>query len=183
MKIGGILLAFAGALLVVVREGFGGATKSLLGDWLLIINGFAYALYLVVAKRDMARLSPRRVIALVFAIGAVAMLPVSAWSMLHEHWSAIPPRAWLALVLVILGPTVAAYLLNAWALAHTDSSLVAAYTYLQPVLTTGLAAVWLQETINATAVVAVIMIFSGVYLSGRLTPPAARKETGTGGQD
>lgn len=165
-KIAGILLAFSGALLVVMREGFEGASKSLLGDWLLIINGFAYALYLVVAKRDMARLTPRRVIGLVFSIGCVGMLPISAHSLLHENWQAIPPRAWVALVLVILGPTVAAYLLNAWALAHTNSSLVATYTYLQPILTTCLAAVWLNETIGGSTVIAAIMIFAGVYLSG-----------------
>ena len=165
-KIGGIVLAFSGALLVVMREGLGGATKSFLGDWLLIINGFAYALYLVVAKRDMARLAPRRVIAIVFGIASIAMLPVSLHSMINEHWSAIPPRAWLALVLVILGPTVAAYLLNAWALAYTSSSLVAAYTYLQPVLTAGLAAAWLHETISGAAAIAAVMIFTGLYLSG-----------------
>jgi drug/metabolite transporter (DMT)-like permease len=182
-KIGGIALAFAGALAVVAREGFGGATKSLLGDLLLIGNALAYATYLVVSKRDMARLSPRRVIGLMFAIGSVALLPIASWSLVHEKWSAIPPRAWLALALVIAGPTVAAYLLSAWALAHTDSSLVAAYTYLQPVLTAFLAAMFLKETITPTAIAAAITIFAGVYISGRPAPPAARGEAVPGGPD
>lgn len=165
LKISGIAVAMSGALAVVGREGFHGAEKSFAGDLLLIGNAFSYALYLVLSKRDMARLTPRRVIVRMFAIGAILMLPLSAWSMWKEPWAAIPGRAWLALVIVIAGPTVAAYLLNAWALAHTDSSLVATYTYVQPVLTMILAAILLRESIHPTAIVSGIMIVSGVYLA------------------
>src|SRR6185295_17607308 len=100
------------------------------------------------SKPVMARLSARRVIARMFAVASVVMLPIAAWSMLHETWSAIPARAWLALALVVAGPTVAAYLLNAWALKHADSSVVATYAYLQPVVTVFLAAVFLHEEIH-----------------------------------
>jgi drug/metabolite transporter (DMT)-like permease len=182
-KIGGIALALAGALAVVGREGLHGADKSLVGDLLLIGNGVAYSLYLVLSKPDMKRLTPQRVIARMFAIGAVLMLPISAWSLLTEPWASIPGTAWLALLFVIGGATVAAYLLNAWALAHTDSSLVAMYIYLQPVLTIILAAIFLGEMIQPVAIVAVAMIFAGVFLAGRPAPPAARPEAVPGGPD
>jgi drug/metabolite transporter (DMT)-like permease len=167
MKVGGIALAAAGALTVVGGEGFGGATKSLLGDLLIIGNSLSYALFLVLSKPDMARLSPRRVVARMFAVAAVLMLPIAAVPMLHLHWRTIPPAAWASLAFVIAGPTIAAYLLNAWALAHTDSSLVAAYTYLQPVMTVVLAAMFLGERIRAAAIVAGVLIFAGVWLAGR----------------
>jgi drug/metabolite transporter (DMT)-like permease len=182
-KIGGIALALAGALAVVGGEGLHGADKSLVGDLLLIGNGVAYSLYLVLSKPDMKRLTPQRVIARMFAIGAVIMLPIAAWSMWTEKWASIPGTAWLALLFVIAGPTVAAYLLNAWALAHTDSSLVATYIYVQPVLTIILAAIFLGETIQPIAIVAAVMIFAGVYLAGRPAPPAARPEAVPGGPD
>lgn len=167
MKVAGIALAAAGALTVVGGEGFGGATKSLVGDLLIIGNSLAYAFFLVLSKPDMARLGPRRVIARMFAIAAVLMLPLAAVPMWRLQWRAITPGAWLSLAFVIAGPTVAAYVLNAWALAHTDSSLVAAYTYLQPVLTVVLAAVFLGEQIRVAAVVAGILIFTGVWLASR----------------
>ena len=47
-----------------------------------------------------------------------------------------------------------------------DSSLVASYTYLQPVITTVLAAIFLGERIRAVAIVAGVLIFAGVYLAG-----------------
>ena len=65
------------------------------------------------------------------------------------------------------GPTVAAYLLNAWALAHAESSLVAAYAYVQPVLTAILAAMYLNERIRPIVGVAAAMIFAGLYISGK----------------
>ena len=166
-KVGGIALAAGGALLVVAREGFEGASRSLLGDLMIISNSLCYALYLVLSKPIMARLSARRVIARMFAIATVLMLPISAWSIAHQDWGHIPPRAWIGLSLVIIGPTVAAYLLNAWALANAESSVVAAYSYLQPVVTTFLAAIFLGESIHPAAIVAAAMIIGGIYLAGR----------------
>ena len=182
-KTAGIAVALAGALAVVGREGLHGADKSLVGDLLLIGNGVAYALYLVLSKPDMKRLTPQRVIARMFAIGAVIMLPIAAWPMWTEKWASIPASAWLVLLFVIAGPTVAAYLLNAWALAHTDSSLVAAYIYAQPILTIILAAIFLGETIQPVAIAAAVMIIAGVYLAGRPAPPAARPEAVPGSPD
>jgi drug/metabolite transporter (DMT)-like permease len=167
MKVAGIALAAAGALTVVGGEGLGGAAKLVIGDLLIVGNSLSYALFLVLSKPDMARLSPRRVIARMFAIAAVLMLPIAAVPMLRLHWRTIPPAAWLSLAFVIAGPTIAAYLLNAWALAHTDSSLVAAYTYMQPILTVVMAAMFLGEQIRPLAIVAGVLIFTGVWLAGR----------------
>lgn len=171
LKILGIAVAAVGALLVIGGEGLAGARKSLIGDLLIIFTGLCYASYLVLSKPIMSRISARRIIARMFAIGAVLMLPISAWSLLHEKWSEIPMRAWIALLLVIAGPTVAAYLLNAWALKHADSSLVATYTYLQPVITVALAAIFLGEAIRPIVLVAGAMIIAGVYLASRQAPP------------
>lgn len=171
-KIGGIALAGAGALLVVGGEGTGGTWRSVAGAVMIIGNCLAYAVYLVISKPAMARLTARRVLSRMFGTATFIMLPLSAWSLTHETWSAIPSRAWLSLLLVILGPTVGAYLLNGWALARTESSLVAAYTYVQPILTAVLAALFLGETIRPVVVVAAALIFGGVLLAGRPAPPA-----------
>ncbi len=170
-KIGGIALACAGALLVVGGEGIGGLTNALAGTLLLLGTCIAYALYLVLSKPVMERLPPARVISLMFAIGTVLLLPLSLRSMLHERWRDYPAGAWFALVFVIAGPTVIAYLLNAWTLRHAESSFVAAYTYLQPVLTTIMAWAFLHETIRPVIALAAGMILAGVALAGRAAGP------------
>ena len=168
-RIGGIALACAGALLVVGREGLAGTRGSLLGALMIIANCLAYAMYLVLSKPDMARLSPKSVVARMFVVGTVLLLPISATSLARQEWRAVSTRAWLAVVLVILAPTVAAYLMQAWALRHADSSVVAAYTYVQPVLATFFGALFFGEQIGALIILAAAMIFSGVWLAGRMS--------------
>ena len=171
-RIAGIALAGAGALLVVGGESVHGSWRSFFGALMLVTNCLSYSLYLVVSKNAMARLSARRVVARMFAVGAVLLLPIAAWPMAREQWSQISPRAWIALVLVILGPTVGAYLLQAWALRHADSSVVASYTYVQPVLATLLGVLFLGEHLRGVVVIAGLMIFAGVWLA--TTPRVAR---------
>ncbi|MBK5258519.1 MAG: DMT family transporter [Thermoanaerobaculia bacterium] len=168
-KVGGIALAGAGALLVVGGEGFFEGVNSVVGALMLVGNCLAYALYLVLSKPAVERLSPTRVIARMFAVGSVLMFPISAVSLWREEWRTIPLSAWIGLALVIAGPTVAAYLLSAWALRYAESSLVAAYTYVQPVLTTILAAIFLGEHLKSIVAVAAVLIFAGVWLAGRRT--------------
>jgi drug/metabolite transporter (DMT)-like permease len=83
--------------------------------------------------------------------------------------SAVPADREL-IELVIAGPTVGAYLLQAWALRHAEASMVAAYTYVQPVLATTLGAVFLGEEIRSAVLVAAALIFAGVWLAGRAAP-------------
>jgi drug/metabolite transporter (DMT)-like permease len=164
-KIGGIILAASGALLVVGGERIEGARAAAWGALLITMNCLSYALYIVLSKPMMARLSARRVISRMFDVAAVAMIPIAIVPVMREHWTSIPPRAWIALAIVIIGPTVIAYLLQAWALTYAESSLVAAYTYVQPVLTTLMAAAFLGERMRPVTAVAAVMIFAGVYIT------------------
>lgn len=166
-RLGGIALACAGALLVVGGEGLHGTTRSLLGTVLILVNCVSFAAYLVVSKPYMSGASARAVVARMFVVGTLIMLPIAAPSLWSESWSAVSTGGWLALIAVILGPTVAAYLLQAWALRHADSSLVAAQTYIQPVLASLLGWLVFSEAIRAIVAVAAVMIFAGVWLAGR----------------
>jgi len=166
-RIGGIALAGAGALLVVGGEGFLGTPRSLIGALMILINCLSYSTYLVVSKRHMARLSAQAVVSRMFVAGAVLLLPVAAPALMRQDWNAVSPAAWASLVAVILGPTMAAYLLQAWALSHAESSMVATYTYVQPVLATLLAWAIFSEAVRPVVAVAAAMIFAGVWLAGR----------------
>jgi drug/metabolite transporter (DMT)-like permease len=78
LKVSGIAMAASGALLVVGGEGFEGTRRSAIGAMLIVLNSLSYALYLVLSKPLMARLSARRVIRRMFLVAAVVMIPVSA---------------------------------------------------------------------------------------------------------
>ena len=155
-----------------------GSRQSLIGAVMLVANCLAYALYLVLSKPLMERIAPLQVLTKIFAAGTVLMLPIALPSLLAEDWASVSMRAWISLAIVIAGPTILAYLLSGWALRHADSSLVALYTYVQPVLTSILAALFLAETIRGIVVVAALLIFAGVWLASRQTgrPPRSSAE-------
>jgi drug/metabolite transporter (DMT)-like permease len=165
----GIALAGAGALLVVGGQSVSGSWRSVAGAVMIVVNCLSYAIYLVISKPVVGSLSARAVVARMFALGTFLMLPISAASLGSQAWGAITPRAWASLALVIAGPTVAAYLINAWTLRFADSSIVAAYTYVQPVLASILGAVFLGERIEPIVFPAAALIFSSVWLASRKT--------------
>ena len=170
----------AGALLVVGGESLAGTWRSVLGAVLIVINCLSYALYLVLSKPAMARLSPlRRGGADVRGRDGRAAAGRGAAAGARRTGTSLTSGAWLALALVIAGPTVAAYLLQAWALRYADSSLVASYTYVQPVLATFLGALFFGETMRPIIIVAAVMIFSGVWLA---SGPSDRGRCGLGGR-
>jgi drug/metabolite transporter (DMT)-like permease len=70
--------------------------------------------------------------------------------------------AWIAVVYIVLIPTVGAYYLNAWALTRVAPSIVAIYIYLQPLLAFSLAPLVLGESWNSRTLVACALIFAGV---------------------
>jgi drug/metabolite transporter (DMT)-like permease len=74
----------------------------------------------------------------------------------------VPLNAWLALVYIILVPTVGAYFLNSWALTRVTPGIVAIYIYLQPLMAFGLAPLVLGERLNSRTIVACVLIFAGV---------------------
>lgn len=166
-KFGGIALAAAGALVLIGSKGAHGMRGSVAGDAMILVNCASYGLYLVLSKPMMLRLPARAVIQRMFYAGVPLMFPLTITAVVRQDWRSVSPAAWLAAAGVIAGPTVAAYILNAWALARAESSVVAAYSYLQPFVATILAAIFLGEVIKPVFFVSGVMIFAGVFLASR----------------
>src|SRR5512140_373378 len=166
-KFAGIGLAAAGALVLIGSKGAHGMSGSVIGDAMILVNCASYGLYLVLSKPMMLRLPARAVIQRMFYAGVPLMFPLTASACVRQDWRNVSSTAWLAAVGVIVGPTVAAYLLNGWALARAESSVVAAYSYLQPFVATILAAVFLGEVVKPVFFVSGVMIFGGVFLASR----------------
>jgi drug/metabolite transporter (DMT)-like permease len=83
-RVAGIALACAGALLVVGGEGLTGSWRSVAGAVMIVANCLSFSLYLVLSKPAMARLSARAVVARMFTVGTVLMLPIAAYSLWTE---------------------------------------------------------------------------------------------------
>ena len=158
----GIALAGVGVIYLVdpLRSEF--SSQTTLGNILMVINSFSYGAYIAISRDLVKRYGALDVITWMFLIGAIVTLPIAAYSWSTERFDLMPLNAWLAMIYIILVPTVAAYYLNAWALMRVSPSIVAIYIYLQPLLAFGLAPLVLGERLTSRTLVACLLIFAGV---------------------
>jgi drug/metabolite transporter (DMT)-like permease len=169
----GIGLAAAGALYLVGAD-FGGAAG--VGNLMILLNVLSFSIYLVISRDILARYSPLTVITWVFVFGTIGMTPFGLPAAAREVTS-ISAATWLAVAWIVLVPTVAAYYLNQWALKRVEASVVAVYTYLQPIGTALLAMPLLGERPGLRLIPAAALIFLGVGITASLgrrpVPPPA----------
>lgn len=171
-RIVGISLAAAGVIYLIgpSRSAFSSATRA--GDLLIIANSLCYGAYIAISKPLLERYNALTVVTWIFIIGSIATVPAGAISVLHTDLSKVPPGVWLAMIYIILLPTVGAYYLNAWALARVSPSTVAVYIYLQPLIAFALAPLILGEALTWRAMISSMLIFAGVLIvtRGRRSP-------------
>ena len=163
-------LAVAGVLLILRPSGLSLAEGTLLGDGLTLLNGTSYALFLVLAKRVLGRTDALAATAVMLTAGAVLIGLVSfpAWAAFDPGEVSAGSWAWLAFVVVF--PTAGAYLLNNYALARADASVVALFIYLQPLIAAVLAMARLGERPPPVTWLGGALVFAAVFLA--LRPPA-----------
>lgn len=174
----GTALAFAGVLVIVDPRRFNAEPDVMIGNLLLLANSASYSWFLVISKPQAERYRSLAFMAWTFAFGAPLLVLPFAPTVVNHPPVALSGTAWLALGLVILGPTFGTYALNAYALRRVASSTVAVFIYVQPLVTASLASVVLGEAITTRHVVSAALVLAGVTLVVRRSrtgtePPAA----------
>jgi drug/metabolite transporter (DMT)-like permease len=165
-KLAGVSLGLLGAAILLRVERFDVRGSHVLGNLLLTINASFFALYMVLARRILRRVEARVVVAWMFLLAAAAVLPFGLPAVIAAV-DVAAPASWWAAGWAVLGPTVATYLLNAWTLGRVESSRVASYTYLQPVVAVTLAWWFAGEPLTVRTGLAAAAIFAGVALVQR----------------
>jgi DME family drug/metabolite transporter len=129
--------------------------------------GLSYATYTVAAKRLLATHPPEAVMARLFGLGAIALLPVLIVSGPGEVWS--PGGVALAVYLGAI-PTALAYVLFARGLRHLPAGEVATLTLAEPLTATALGALILDERPGTVALVGVALVLAGLAVLATRRP-------------
>ena len=169
----GVLIALAGAALLLVGQGGGLAKGHGFGNLLMALNGLSYATYLVISKSLVSRYRSLVVIAWVYIL-ATPHLP---YFLTGQKVLADPGHtgAWLALLYIILFPTTLAYLLNMFALARVRATTTAVYIYAQPFVAGIASWVIFGERLSTNMGIAAVCLFLGIWLVAR-RPPSGRSD-------
>ena len=158
----GILIAFAGTVMLMLDKGPSFERGQLLGNLLIAANTLSYSVFLVLSRPLARRYPPLVLIAWAYAL-SLWTIPIMA---LDAVWvpATADAEAWLSLGLILLFPTVLGYLFNLFALARVTASTTAVYIFIQPLISGAAGIAWLGESVRGPTLVAACVIVLGLSL-------------------
>lgn len=163
IKILGVIVAFSGVAFLIDFGRFQ-LNDNLLGDLFIMANSCCYAVYLVISKKMLRLYSSFTVITYVFIFSSFIVAPFTIPSLTTINFSAIPIEGYLSLLMVLVGGTYIPYLTVTFALQNTQSTSVAIYSYLQPIIATLLSVLIVGEPLTFKLVIAAAIIIFGVSI-------------------
>lgn len=165
LKVLGIIIAFSGGILLTA---LGDSTRVgdnvALGNLCIFINAVSYSIYVIIIKKLTAKYHPFTFIKWLFLFGVVLTLPFGYQETLEIQWHTFTPYIWFSVIFVVVGATFGTYLLNPLALNSLKASTVGTFIYLQPVIAGVFAIVMGVDAVSPVKLMAMLLIFSGVYL-------------------
>ncbi|MFI5170742.1 MAG: DMT family transporter [Chitinophagales bacterium] len=165
LKTIGIIVGGSGVALLISSGAKDIASPSnSLGDIFIMINASSYAVFLVITKPLMQKYAPLTIAKWIFIYGFFLVLPFGINDCMSIDLSALETPTILALIYVVLGATVLAYLFNMLGLNYGNPALVSIYIYTQPVIATIIAVLSGSDYISAEKIISSILVFSGVAL-------------------
>jgi drug/metabolite transporter (DMT)-like permease len=182
-RVPGLMLGFAGALLVVTRGRLAPGLLALpgtRGDLLILASTLNWAIYTNLGHGTLRRIGSLRATAGAMLIGWL-MLGVP-FTLAHgwRELARLSPVGIGAVAFLGLGCSGLAYLLWYGALERVETARVAAFLYLEPLVTLAAAVAWLGEPVGVMTVIGGLTVLAGVALVQRAParPRPAREVDG-----
>ena len=167
--VAGMALAVAGSAVVIAQ----GNPLALLrggidtGELLIGLCVFCWTAYTLIGRRALGGMDALTTTVCTLLLGALMLLPfalafegVSAWGAL---WHA-PGRVWLALLCLVFGSTVLAYVWYFEGIRVLGAGTAAGYLTFEPVFGVLFAALWLHEALHWSLVAGGSVAFAGMVL-------------------
>ena len=179
----GMAISFLSAAFLATGGSLGAADSSLLiGGLLLMGCQTTWGGYTILTKPLLARRPPLVIVSAASIIATPAIWPATglmgAWSELGLIWT-WTVSTWLGLAYLIFVAGICSQVLYAYGLRDVTASQAMAFTYLMPVFTAGLAAIFLNEDVSIATVICGAAIVFGLWLvnRSRSQPASARRHT------
>jgi drug/metabolite transporter (DMT)-like permease len=169
----GLLVGFGGVVALVGID-VAGNVKELVGAGAILLAACGYAGGPMLMKRRLRDMDSRAMTATSLTIATVLLTPAAAFQLPTKAPSA---AAIVAVVVLVLFCTAGAFLIYMYLVGEVGPGRAAVITYVAPVLALALGIIVLGEHPGAGAVVGLLLILAGSWLStdGRLPPVLERR--------
>jgi drug/metabolite transporter (DMT)-like permease len=164
MKVIGIFLGAVGALILIMSSGSAGSGGNLLGDIFCLMAQISFSIYLTVFKSLSQRYTPITLNKWMFVYASMCYIPLSYNELTSIEWSGISTAAYWQVSYVVLGGTFVAYICLMGAQQRLRPTVVSMYNYMQPIMASTVAIILGMGSFNIQKVIAVVLVFSGVYI-------------------
>jgi len=166
----GIVLSVTGSLVLAIGDGgLAGLAvtnrEALIGDGLALLGAVMGSGYLVTGSRIRAKVDTFRHITMVYPLAAVMLLAVVL--LLKLPVTGFRPVSYANLVLLALISQLLGHTAFNWALKHLKASMVAVTILAEPIGAAMLAWLFFRETVSATQVIGMGLIFAAILISAR----------------
>ena len=165
LKTAGIALAFLGVAVLALTESSEGGSDVLLGSLVLMFGGLCWSLYNFAMRLVMGTYTTLTITTWQTLFGALGFVPFVLWEGMPT--SLPSPTAWASLAYLVLGCTVAGFMLYNWGLEDLEPSTATSLSNLIPVFGLLLAALVLHEQIGVQQLVGGAIVVVGIILSTR----------------
>lgn len=173
----GVALSILG---VVLLAGFDDnptyAESAVLGNSLILLAVLSAALYMIVARHLSAELSVTEITFYQVFYGMLFLLPVFLFHLPNVDWTTITSESAFALIFLILGATVIAFLAYNFAISKINVSKAAVFLNGIPVVSVIVSALLLGERLGSYQFIGGVVVIAGVTLTNwrkkrRSAPP------------
>ena len=165
-KIVGIIFGATGAILLVMsgQQLANGNASNIWGDLLCLTAQLCFSIYLVFFRGLINRYSPVTIMKWMFTGSTLSVLPFTYGKILEIDWSGVKWHIIAGIAFVVVGGTFISYLLVSIGQKRLRPTVVSMYNYFQPIAAAIVAILWGMDSFTILKVIAVIFIFSGVFL-------------------
>lgn len=179
-KVLGIAAGACGALMLIMGSGShvknmasAGGNYAIWGDLLVLSAQFCYALYIVVYKDFVNKYSLITIMKWMFTYAFICVIPFSAGDLMQTVWSHLSWTEIMGLTYIVVCATFLSYMFIVVGQKILRPTVADMYNYVQPLVACIVAVIWGMDTFNWIKAVAIVLIFSGVYL---VTASRSRQE-------
>ena len=166
-KVIGVVIAFFGISIVMFEKGIDFSSDYFFGNVMIFFAVISWAMFAINGKQLVKKYGTFHITALSMIGGAIMFLPIGIVYFASTDVPTITIGNWWGILYLSLGTSVVSYILWFYTLARMDTTKVAVFANAQPILTTLLAVLILNQPVTITFLVGGVITIGGVVITQR----------------
>lgn len=168
----GIILGFIGALLIMFLPVISNGTitnASMFGNVIIFLAVVSFTIYTVLSKHGQLRFSPNYITSIFIVLTTIVLIPfLFIDSVIHPNWwHAVSIQSIFYTFLISSFGTYGLYLLNQYAVKHSNPVVATSALYIQPAAAFFFSFILLGEQLTFIFLIGVLLVFIGAWLLTR----------------